>query len=84
MKVTNIKWDIDIDDLGEGELEEIQANLPTEIEIPKDIEKKWQKFWIDNKSDFSHAENLSDLHFIIDHCCIIILDESIQLSMHHR
>ena len=39
MKVTNIKWDIDKDDLGEGELEEIQANLPTEIEIPKDIEK---------------------------------------------
>lgn len=43
MKVTNIKWDIDIDDLGEGELEEIQANLPTEIEIPKDIEKKLEE-----------------------------------------
>ena len=43
MKATNIKWDIDVDDLEDGELEEIQENLPAEIEIPKKIEKELEE-----------------------------------------
>lgn len=55
MKAINIKWDIDIEDLEEGELEEILATLPTEIEIPEEIEKELEE----NKDAIS--DYISDL-----------------------
>ena len=40
MKAVNIKWDLTGEELTDKEKEDILAELPTEVEIPENIDEK--------------------------------------------
>jgi len=56
MKAINIKWDVTDgeEDMAESEIKEILGTLPTEVEIPKEIDFEDVSDWLSDTYGFCH------------------------------
>lgn len=54
MKAKNIKWDIDENEIPPEEIETLQAYLPTEVEIPNDIDIDEISDWLSDTYGYCH------------------------------
>ncbi len=56
MKAINIKWDVvdSAEDMEESEIKEILGTLPTEVEIPKEIDFEDVSDWLSDTYGFCH------------------------------
>lgn len=56
MKAINIKWDVadSAEDMAESEIKEILGTLPTEVEIPKEIDFEDVSDWLSETYGFCH------------------------------
>lgn len=56
MKAINIKWDVTdgAEDMTENEIKEILGTLPTEVEIPKEIDFEDVSDWLSDTYGFCH------------------------------
>lgn len=56
MKAINIKWDVTDgeEDMTESEIKEILGTLPTEVEIPKEIDFEDVSDWLSDTYGFCH------------------------------
>lgn len=56
MKAINIKWDVTDgeEDMTESEIKEILGTLPTEVEIPKEIDFEDVSNWLSDTYGFCH------------------------------
>lgn len=67
MKAINIKWDVTDgeEDMAESEIKEILGTLPTEVEIPKEIDFEDVSDWLDDVSDWL-SDRYGFCHFWFD------------------
>lgn len=55
MRAINIEWDITDDDLTKEEQEDVLAELPTEVEIPDDLEDEDEiSDWLSDEYGYCH------------------------------
>lgn len=56
IKAINIKWDVvdSAEDMAESEIKEILGTLPTEVEIPKEIDFEDVSDWLSETYGFCH------------------------------
>lgn len=55
MKAVNIEWDATDDDLTKEEQEDVLAELPTEVEIPDDLEDEDEiSDWLSDEYGYCH------------------------------
>lgn len=56
IKAINIKWDVvdSAEDMAESEIKEILGTLPTEVEIPKEIDFEDVSDWLSDTYGFCH------------------------------
>lgn len=55
MKAINIKWDVDLEDDETYEKALEECGLPTEVEIPHDVDKEDVSDWLSKEYEFCHA-----------------------------
>ncbi len=60
MKAVNIKWDLTGEELTDKEKEDILAELPTEVEIPENIDEKEIDDWLSDKYEWCCCYDLED------------------------
>ena len=54
MKVKNIKWDIDEDEIPQEEMEVLLGYLPTEVEIPDGVDIEEIGNWLSDTYGYCH------------------------------
>ena len=55
MKAINVEWDVTDDDLTKEEQEDVLAELPTEVEIPDDLEDEDEiSDWLSDEYGYCH------------------------------
>lgn len=55
MKAINIKWDVDLEDYETYEEVLKDCGLPTEVEIPKDVDEEDISDWLSDEYGFYHT-----------------------------